>query len=246
MITGVFVISFIMRTFDAKVIKYTYLFKKMNEIKIAVDCIIIGYDHLDNIFKVLLSKRINSPNMGEWALPGGFVKQDEEFVEIAKKILVKETGLKNIFMSQLKAYSLTDTSANNRIISIAFYAITNLGGQRIDKGNQLSHWFDLQNRPKLPFDHGQKVLDAINIIKETAIVYPILYKLLPLKFTLNQVQRIFESLYGISIDNRNFRKKLNKLSYLEKLNELESNVHRRPGHIYKFNKSEYENSNKLF
>lgn len=218
----------------------------MNEFKITVDCIIIGYDHLDNKFKVLLSKRINAPEKGEWALPGGFVRENEEFKEIAKKILYKETGLSNTYMNQLKAYSLTDTSENNRIISIGFYAITNLNNQTINTGSQLSEWFDLKNYPRLPFDHNQKVKDAINVIKETAIINPILYELLPTKFTLNQVQRIFESLYGASIDNRNFRKKLNRLSYLKKLDEVESNVPRRPGYLYKFSRKEFEKSNKLF
>lgn len=218
----------------------------MNEFKITVDCIIIGYDHLDNKFKVLLTKRINNPQKGKWALPGGFVKGKEEFEEIAEKILLKETGLSDIYMSQLKAYSLTDTNKHNRIISIGFYAITNLNNKEINTGSQLSEWFELKNYPKLPFDHNQKVKDAINTVKETAHISPILYELLPIKFTLNQVQRIFESLYETSIDNRNFRKKLNRLSYLEKLNELESDVPRRPGFLHRFNRKEFEKTNKLF
>ena len=218
----------------------------MNNFKIAIDCIIIGYDIVKNDFNVLLTKRINAPHKGEWALPGGFVNRTEEFEDTAKSILKKETGVEFIDMSQLKAYSLTDKKENNRIISIVYFSIINLQTISIDNGNQLSKWFNLHGMSTLPFDHSNKVNDVMTYIMTNAYVNPYLYKLLPEKFTLNQLQKVYESLFGIAIDNRNFRKRIKKMAYLEKLEELETNVSRRPGYLYRFNESKYTNSFKMF
>lgn len=207
----------------------------MSNFKITVDCIVVGYSNIQRSFNILLSKRTNQPHKGAWALPGGFVKKTEEFEDTANTIVEKETGVNNLFMDQLKAYSLTDINESNRIISIAFYSIVNLETLDIENGNQISKWFNLYDLPKLPFDHDKKVKDTIDHIKSHINTKPYLYKLLPIKFTLNQVQWVYESLFNLKVDNRNFRKQLNKMIYLEKTDELESNVSRRPGYLFKFN-----------
>ena len=218
----------------------------MNNFKIAIDCVLIGYNTVQSDFNVLLSQRTNEPMKNEWALPGGFVKKTEEFEETAKSILHKETGIKDIYLDQLKAYSLTDIDDDNRIISIAYFAIVNLETLNIEEGLQLSKWFTLDSFPKLPFDHGKKLTDTMEHIRTNANTKPFLYKLLPEKFTLNQLQRIYESLFSIEIDNRNFRKRVKKMIYLEKLEEMETKVSRRPGYFYRFDDSKYDNSFNIF
>jgi len=214
--------------------------------KIAIDCVVIGYSVQENRFKILLIQRNNEPQKGAWALPGGFVKQTEEFETTAKHILKKETGIRNIFMDQLKAYSLTGCEDADRIISIAFFSIINMEKVKSDEAEQYSKWFDLHKIPKLPFDHKNKVKDTVDYLKMHVNTQPYLFKLLPAKFTLNQLQRIYECLFNVSIDNRNFRKKAKQMAYIEKLDELEVNTSRRPAYLYKFNPSKYKQAFKLF
>ena len=95
----------------------------MIHFKIAIDCVIVGYDSQLNELKVLLTERVNEPQKGKWALPGGFVKKTESFEETAASILLRETGMTNVYLRQLKAYSLTDASRDNRIASVAYYSL---------------------------------------------------------------------------------------------------------------------------
>jgi ADP-ribose pyrophosphatase YjhB (NUDIX family) len=213
----------------------------MKLFKITVDCLVFAYDNIDDKLKVLLINRNNEPAKDRWALPGGFVRETEEFVETAKRKLLLETGARNLYLEQLNAYSLTDISSENRIVSIAFYALIKL--QDFSPSNINSHlykWVTLKNIPQLPFDHGQKLKDAIERIKEHALIKPLVFNLLPSKFSLNQLQKIYEEIYNIDLDNRNFRRKIKNLEYIEPINELENNVSRRPGMLYKFNKSKFD------
>lgn len=208
--------------------------------KIAIDCLVFAYDSTANELKLLLIRRNNEPAKDQWALPGGFVKETEEFVDTALRKLRQETGAKDIFLEQLKSYSLTDPSPENRIISIAFYALIRL--ENFVPSNDNDHlytWTHTKNIPFLPFDHSQKVHDAIRLIKQNTRIKPLVFSLLPSKFTLNQLQKIYEEILDTTLDNRNFRRKVKGFKYIEPLHELEDNVSRRPGMLYSFNESEY-------
>lgn len=209
--------------------------------RIAVDCVIVAYDNQFNELKILLVNRVNEPEKGRWALPGGFVSKTEEFIETAKHKLWHETGVKNIYLEQLQAYSLTDKSTKNRIASIVYYALIKFEDfSPTAQSSHLSKWFSFKEIPALPFDHQQKVNDAINRMKESLKIKPIVYFLLPSKFPLNQLQRFYEEVYNIKLDNRNFRKKVKNLSFIEELNELEANVSHRPAKLYRFNKKKFQ------
>ncbi|WP_276504901.1 NUDIX hydrolase [Terrimonas pollutisoli] len=209
--------------------------------KITVDCLVFAYDNRTNELKLLLIKRNNEPCKGQWALPGGFVKRTEEFVDTALRKLGEETGAKNIFLEQLNGYGLTDPSPQNRIVSIAFYALIKLDDfAPSDTNNHQYKWAHIKSIPALPFDHTRKVNDAIQRIKERAHVKPVVFNLLPGKFSLNQLQNIYEEIFDLSLDNRNFRRKAKSLEYLEPLDEFENNVSRRPGRLYTFNESKFK------
>ncbi|WKN46085.1 NUDIX hydrolase [Tunicatimonas pelagia] len=214
--------------------------------KIAIDCVIIGYDSQLNELKILLTKRVNMPQKGEWALPGGFIKKTEGFEETASSILQRETGMANVYLRQLKAYSLTDITQDNRIASVAYYSFIKFEELTESGQQQTSRWFPFKEVPPLPFDHSEKVAFASEKIKELVKLEPIAYHLLPTKFPLNQLQRFYEALYNIKIDNRNFRKKILKLPYIERLDELEKNVSHRPGHLYRFNPEKYQESSSIY
>ncbi|WP_400262927.1 NrtR DNA-binding winged helix domain-containing protein [Sphingobacterium sp. SG20118] len=213
--------------------------------KLTVDCVVFAYDQINGQIKVLLIKRNNAPEKGAWALPGGFVKKNKEFIEIANEKLRSETGAQDIFMEYLNSYSLTDPSEDNRIASIAFYAIIKLEDFITDhEKSHIYHWANIKELPQLPFDHGQKVADAHILLKERSFVKPILYKLLPIRFSLNQLQELYEQIYSLNVDNRNFRRKVLNLSYIEELDEYEKNVSRRPGKLYKFNEQLFNDATK--
>ncbi len=214
--------------------------------KIAVDCIIIGYDSQTSRLNVLFTKRTNPPHEGQWALPGGFVNKTEEFKETAKSILLRETGLQNVYLNQLKAYSLTDSSTSNRIASVAYYSLVKFEDLQSVSDNYESKWFYFTDNTSLPFDHRQKVDDAIKRIKELVRLEPVVYHLLPYKFPLNQLQKFYEELYNVKIDNRNFRKKIQRLAFIERLDEVESNVSHRPSNLYHFNLKKYKDTITVF
>lgn len=210
--------------------------------KIAVDCVIIGFDTKSNKLKILLIHRAHDPEKGQWALPGGFVTKTESFEATADSVLVRETGLENVFLRQLNVYSLTDASQSSRLASVAFYSLVKYDELTLPISKQPSKWFHFKDVPILPFDHGQKVEAAIIRIKELVRLEPVIFYLLPAKFPLNQLQKFYEELYQVKIDNRNFRKKILKLPYIEKLNELENNVSHRPGSLYQFNQEKYQDN----
>jgi ADP-ribose pyrophosphatase YjhB (NUDIX family) len=215
----------------------------MINFRLTIDCVVFAYDNKGNQLKILLIKRNNEPAKNQWALPGGFVTTTEEFIETAKKKLKEETGAGNIYLEQLNAYSLTDPSPENRIVSIAYYSIMKLDEfSPTDINNHIYKWAHVKDIPQLPFDHGQKVKDAISRVKERISSMPIVFNLLPSDFSINQLQKIYEEIYDVKLDNRNFRKKAKKLTYLEPLNKLEQNVSHRPGLLYRFNKAAYDAS----
>lgn len=214
----------------------------MKLFKIAVDCVILGYDNRSSQLKILLTKRVNDPSKDQWALPGGFVTQTESFEQTAKSILSRETGLQNIYLRQLRAYSLTDPSEENRIASIAYFSLVKFNDLTITEASQSWEWFHFKEYPQLPFDHDHKVKHAIERVKELIQLEPVVFYLLPSKFPLNQLQKFYEELYEKELDNRNFRKKIKKSGHIECLNEFEKNVSHRPGHLYQFNLTKYKSN----
>lgn len=216
------------------------------QFKIAVDCVIIGFDIQTSSLKVLFTRRTKEPHQGQYALPGGFVYKTESFNETAKSILERETSLQNVYLSQLKAYSLTDTSTTNRIASVAYYSLVKFDDLKSVANHQASEWFNFKDIPSLPFDHSKKVDDAIKRIKELVKSEPVVYHLLPSKFPINQLQKFYEELYNVKIDNRNFRKKIQRLAFIEKLGEFESNVSHRPSNLYQFNLKKYKDTTSLY
>jgi 8-oxo-dGTP diphosphatase len=205
--------------------------------KLAVDCIILAYDTEDKELKVLLVRRENEPAKGRWALPGGFVDQPEEFTATALRKLRQETGVEVKFLEQVRAYALTDADAEQRLASVAYYALLNLAHYvPAAERTHLAQWFTLAQLPELPFDHSLKVMDAWNCFRVAARSQPVPYHLFP----LSQLQKFYEALYQQPLDNRNFRKWVKALPYIEALAEVETNVSHRPSQLYRFNAEAYE------
>ncbi len=203
---------------------------------VAVDCIIFGYDILEKEIKLLLFKRIFEPAKGRWSLAGGFVEENESLDEAASRILRKLTGLESVYMKQSFTYGETDRDPGDRVISVAYFALIAI--RDIDKElaerNGVS-WHSLSRLPDLIFDHSLMVKRALTDLQKSNQDKASGFELLPEKFTLVQLQDLYEAIYQRKVDKRNFRKKILSMGILEKLDEKEKETSKKGAYYYKFN-----------
>ena len=207
-------------------------------ILVAVDCIIFGFDGTQ--LKALLIKRGFEPEKGKWSLMGGFVREDEGTDDAANRVLNQLTGMKGIYMEQLCAFGDVDRDSAGRVISIAYFALINISDY--NKQLQLEHeakWFPLSESPELIFDHQKLLLKAQERLREKVACNPIGFELLPPKFTLPRLQSLYEAIYEMPFDRRNFIKKMRSLGVLNKLNEKERGSSRKGAYYYEFNNRNY-------
>ena len=208
---------------------------------VAVDCIIFGYDILEKEIKLLLIKRSFDPAKGKWSLEGGFVDKAESIDNAASRILYKLTGLESVYMKQSHSYGECNRDPGARVISVAYFAlitIRDLDKELAEKNG--AHWRSISDLPDLIFDHSQMVKIALSDLQNQIKIKPIGFELLPEKFTLVQLQDLYEAIYQRKSDRRNFRKKILSMGILEKLEEKEKTTSKKGAFYYKFNKDRYE------
>ncbi|WP_149274767.1 NUDIX hydrolase [Pareuzebyella sediminis] len=213
-------------------------YKNEDKVLLAVDCIIFGFDKEE--LKILLIKRNFEPEKGKWSLIGGFLKKEENLDEAAIRILHHLTGLNNIYMEQLYAFSKVDRDPAERTISVAYYALIDIASHdddliRIDS----AQWFSLKNAPKLIFDHHRMVERAIARLQRRALGKPIGFELLPEKFTMRQLQKLYEAILDKKLDKRNFINKFNSLDILVKLDEKDMSMSRKGAYLFQFDEEKY-------
>lgn len=214
-------------------------YKSHQKILVAVDCIIFGFD--GSQLKALLIKRGFEPEKSKWSLMGGFVGTDENADEAAARVLYSLTGMQDIYMEQLHTFSDVHRDSAGRVISIAYFALINIADY--SEQLQLEHeakWFLLNRMPPLIFDHKQMVKKAKERLQEKVVAHPIGFELLPAKFTLPQLQSLYEAIYGASLDKRNFTKKILAIGVLNKLNEKEKESSRKGAYFYVFDSRKYK------
>ncbi|HTQ63782.1 MAG TPA: NUDIX domain-containing protein [Puia sp.] len=204
----------------------------------AVDCIIFGFDGYD--IKLLLIQRGFEPEKHQWSLMGGFVKVDESLECAANRVLNQLTGLEGVYMEQLQTFSDPLRDPVERTISTAYFALIDI--HQYEK--QLSHdyhaeWFLLKKRPSLIFDHEEMVKLAQKKLRYKAALHPILFELLPNKFTIPQLQCLYEEIYDTKLDNRNFSRKILSTELLVKQKEKDKANSKKGAFYYKLNKRKY-------
>ena len=200
---------------------------------VAVDCIILGFR--DNEIKLLVHNREMEPEKGGLSLMGGFVRQNESLDDAAIRVLTNLTGLENIFMEQVGMYGEINRDPGERVISCAYYALIDASVQDetlLKKHN--AYWVNIKSAEELIFDHEIMVTDTLKILRRKAAIQPIGFNLLPEKFTLTQLQLLYEAIYAQQLDKRNFRKKMVALDFLEKLNEIDKLGSKKGAYYYKF------------
>jgi ADP-ribose pyrophosphatase YjhB (NUDIX family) len=206
---------------------------------IAVDCIIFGFDGKD--LKVLLIKRGFEPGLGKWSLMGGFVTINENADDASSRILEELIGLTNIYMEQLYCFADINRDPIARVISIAYFAL-----RKIDAYSpellKIHHakWFHIKEMPVMIFDHRKMIMMAKARLEVKAATHPIGFELLPEKFTLAQLQNLYEAIYEISFDKRNFLRKILSAGILIKLNEKEKLLSKKGSFLYRFDFEKYE------
>jgi 8-oxo-dGTP diphosphatase len=206
---------------------------------LTVDCVVFGFD--EGEMKVLLIERGLEPFKGRWALPGGFVRVDETLDEAARRELVEETGLKNVFFEQLYTFGEVERDPRERVVSIAYYALVKLSEHAAKAATDAANarWFPVSKVPKLAFGHANIVQTAVERLKGKVRYQPIGFELLPPKFTLSQLQHLYEAVLGTELDKRNFRKKLLSFGLLVPLKESQMGRHR-PAQLFRFDAEKYE------
>jgi 8-oxo-dGTP diphosphatase len=221
------------------------LYSKYNRYLVAVDCIIFGYDIIEKELRLLLVKRSFDPAKGKWSLAGGFVKDRESLDDAASRVLRKLTGLEKIYLSQSLAYGESQRDPGARVISVAYFSLITIR----DINNELSkkngaHWRSIDRVPELIFDHREMFEKALKDLQNQMMAKPIGFELLPEKFTLVQLQDLYERIFRRKSDKRNFRKKILSMGILEKLDEKERETSKKGAYYYKFNQEKYDSLKK--
>jgi 8-oxo-dGTP diphosphatase len=214
-------------------------YRGKDKMYVATDCIIFGFD--SGGLKLLIFKRRIAPLKGEWSLIGSFVNLDEDVSAAAGRVLEDITGLKNVFMEELRTYGAADRDPGYRVISIGQYALIRLNDY--DRELVEAHgavWHDVDQLPPLILDHDQMVQDALEKLKAKARFQPIGFELLPEKFTIPQLQSLYEAIYQKELDSRNFRKKVMSYNVLIKLDEKDKSTSKRGAFLYKFDNDRYK------
>jgi 8-oxo-dGTP diphosphatase len=206
---------------------------------VAIDSIIFGFD--SGKLKLLLIKRKMPPLEGHWSLMGGFVGSRESLDEAANRILEDLTGLKSIFLEQIYTYGLPDRDSAARVISVAYFALINIDNYDEELGRKHgAEWFAIDEIPPLVFDHLEMVQKAMRRLRRKTLIQPIGFELLPEKFTLPQLQQLYEAIHQREMDKRNFRKKILAVDILLKLDEKDKESSRKGAYLYRFNKEKYD------
>lgn len=207
---------------------------------ISVDCVIFGYDEAE--LKVLLMDCNMPPYEGLQSLIGDLLRQQETTDEAARRILENRTFLKDLFLEQVNVYSKPNRHPLGRVVTLSYYSLIKIAdydNQIVDAENKRLAWKSLKNIATLAFDHLEIVQDAYAQLQQTVRELPIGFSMLPKKFSLIQLQNFYETVLGIELDRRNFRRKLMALDLLIDLKEFQDNVAHRPAKLYSFDFEKY-------
>lgn len=214
-------------------------YQHQTKMLVAVDCIIFGFDgkHL----KILLVQRALHPESGKWSLMGGFVKPAETTKQAAVRVLQKLTGISNIYLEELAVFSNPHRDPVERTISIAYFSLIDINQYEKQITTEYhAEWFSVKKFPKLIFDHQDMVKKAKEKLRYKAAFHPLLFELLPEKFTLPQLQSLYEEIFDVEMDKRNFSRKILSMNFLIKLNEKEKENSKKGAYYYKLDKKKYK------
>ncbi|WP_028667910.1 NUDIX hydrolase [Runella zeae] len=220
-------------------------YNKQPKCLVALDSIIFGFD--GEQLKILLVKRGPNPTLQTWSLMGGWLAPNENLERSAERILFELTGLKNVYLEQLYTFGDVDRDPIERTVSVAYFALINI--EHIDSTlSQAYHaeWFPVSEMPKeLLFDHRQMIDLAINKLRYKAALHPLGFELLPEKFTIPQLQKLYEAIFQTTFDKRNFSRKILSTRLLVKLKEKQKSS-KKGAYLYQVDQERYETYSNSF
>jgi 8-oxo-dGTP diphosphatase len=207
---------------------------------LAVDCVIFGFDTRQ--LSVLLIERGLEPFKGAWALPGGFVRIAESLEEAARRELLEEAGVEGVYMEQLYTFGGIQRDPRDRVVSVAYFALVAMEGHHLKATTDAvrASWFPCSQLPPLAFDHSDILDTAIRRLRTKVRYEPIGFELLPRKFSLSQLQALYEAVLGRQLDKRNFRKKILSMALLRPLDEYTTGGAPRAARLYQFDRAKYQ------
>ncbi|MBL3658496.1 NUDIX hydrolase [Fulvivirga sediminis] len=214
---------------------------KADQMWVAIDCLVFGYDVQEEKLKVLLFKRKVDPFSGQWSLIGGLVNYNEDIYASAERVLKEFTGLEGVFLEQLHTYGKADRDPGGRVISILFWSLIKLDQLFKDTANAHgAKWFDIDELPQMVLDHCQMIENGKEKLRFQAKNAPLGFELLPENFTMPQLLRLYQAIYDQQLDDRNFRKKILSTKLLVKQDFKDKSSSKKGAYFYQFDKEKYQ------
>ena len=208
------------------------------KVPLTVDCVIFGFE--DNKLKVLLIRSDLEIYKGKWSLLGDFVRDTEELDDAADRILLERTGMNDVFLEQVRSFSSPDRHPGGRVITVAYCSLLNIQHHQLSITENELHWHNVSSAKDMAFDHKQIIDRCYKWLQKRIQEHPLGFNLLPEKFSLRELQNLYEAILNVELDRRNFRKKFFSMDFLEDTGEFEEDVKHRPGKLYQFNFEKYE------
>ncbi|MBU2912957.1 MULTISPECIES: NUDIX hydrolase [Reichenbachiella] len=220
--------------------KHNETYQDGTPILVAVDNVIFGFDPVEEKLKVLLFKRQVEPQAGNWSLIGSFVQSDESAELASQRILTKFTGLTDVFLEHFNTYSDIDRDPGARVISLGYYSLIRIDEQKEELVQSFhAQWFHIDEIPDLVIDHNQMILDALHTLQNESRRKPIGFNLLPEKFTIPKLLKLYQEILQAPLDDRNFRKKILSAGYLDRLDSKDKSTSKKGAYYYQFNIEAY-------
>jgi 8-oxo-dGTP diphosphatase len=211
----------------------------MENLRVTVDIVI--FTVRERTLQVLLVRRGVAPFEGQYAIPGGFILEGESLKQAAKRELQEETGVHDVFLEQLYSFGDPARDPRGRVVTVAYYALISSERNSLAAGSDASEarWFPMSELPALAFDHKQILDYAVERLRNKLEYTTVGFQLLPEKFTLGELQSVYETILGRRLDKRNFRRKITLLGVLKPLREWQR-AGRKPARLYRFSSERFE------
>jgi 8-oxo-dGTP diphosphatase len=200
-------------------------------IGVSVDCVIFGYDNKE--LKVLLIKSDLEEFIGLWSLLGDLVRPDEDLESAPYRVLKERTGMDDVYLEQVHTFGELGRHPSGRVITAAYYSLIDIKHHKLKLTHNELHWHKVNDIRKMAFDHKRILDTSLERLREQVMEHPIIFNLLPEKFSLRELQDLYQAILGVDLDRRNFRKKIAHKDWLIDLDEMENDVPHRPGKLYK-------------
>lgn len=208
------------------------------KVALTVDCVIFGFE--DNKLKVLLIRSDLEAFHGKWSLLGDFAKTSETLEEAAYRVLFERTGMSDVFLDQVHTFSNPNRHPGGRVLTVAYCSLLNIRHHELKITENELHWHNVNDLDSMAFDHLEILKTCYAWLQKRIQEHPLGFNLLPEKFSLRELQNLYEAILNVELDRRNFRKKFFSMDFLEDTGEYEEDVKHRPGKLYQFNFEKYE------